>query len=125
MTAGSAFLGLGLFSSRTLAQEYRYNPEHRRPVETTIHDLEEIHAHHPFGGRQRERYDNAIRHLQQFGDRLHEGGSFDKDKLDQAIGDVQNVIDHNQMGPEARERLTHDVGELRRLRQRWDDYHWR
>lgn len=117
--------GLSLFSSSAFAQEYRYNPEHRRPVEATLHDLQEIASRHSYNGRERERYDNAIRHLHEFGERLHEGGRFDKDKLDQAIGDVQSVIDHNPMGPPARERLMHDVAELRRLREHWDQYHWR
>jgi hypothetical protein len=103
------------------AQEYRFNPEHRRPVEATVHDLEGIGERNSFSHGQQERYDHAIIHLQQFAERLHERGHFDKGKLDQAINDVQNVIDHNPMSPGAHELLVRDVTELRRLRERFDD----
>jgi hypothetical protein len=101
--------------------QYRYNPEHRRPLERTLVDLRGIAERNTYNGHEAERYNNAIRHLEQFRDRLHEGGRFDKDKLDEAIGDVQSVIDHNPMGPEAREFLVRDVNELRRLREHYDE----
>jgi hypothetical protein len=103
------------------AQEYRYNPEHRRPVEATLHDLEEIAARNSYTGHERERYDNAIHHLHQFAERLHEGGHFDKDKLDQAIGDLQSVLDHNPMHERGRELLSRDISDLRRLREHFDE----
>src|ERR1700760_1642582 len=78
--AGAVF-GASVFSRPSLAQAYRFNPEHRRPVEITIHDLEEVSSHSRSDGRERERYGNAIRHLHEFGERLHEGGGFDKGKL--------------------------------------------
>jgi hypothetical protein len=101
------------------AQGYRYDPEHRRPLDATIHHLEGIAEHNTYSGKERERYDNALRHLSQFAARLHEG-RFDKDKLDDAIGDVQNVIDNNRMGERARRMLLRDVAELRRLRENYD-----
>ena len=107
------------------AQEYRYNPEHRRPIEATMQDLHQVAERHHYEGRDRERIENAERHLHQFAERLHEGGGFDKDKLDQAIEDVQNVVDNNRMGPEGHERLQRDANELRRLRQRYDDRNYR
>ena len=118
--AGAVF-GASVFSRPSLAQAYRFNPEHRRPVEITIHDLEEVSSHSRSDGRERERYGNAIRHLHEFGERLHEGGGFDKSKLDQAIGDVQSVIDHNHLSPMAHDRLFRDVTELRRLREHYDE----
>lgn len=109
------------FSGTALAQQYHYMPEHRRPVEATLHDLDEIASRSTYSHHERERYDNALRHLQQFGDRLHEGGYFDKGKLDQAIGDVQSVLDHNRMSNRAHDILLQDVSELRVLRQHYDD----
>jgi hypothetical protein len=107
-------------SPKTLhAQGYRYDPEHRRPLDATIHHLEEIAEHNTYSGKERERYDHALRHVSQFATRLHEG-RFDKDKLDEAIGDVQNVIDNNPMGERARRVLLRDVSELRRLRENYD-----
>lgn len=110
-----------VFSGMALAQGYAYSPEHRRPVEVTIHDLNEISSHSIYDRHQRERYDNATRHLQEFGERLHEGGYFDKSKLDQAIGDVQSVLDHNKMSNRAHDILFRDEAQLRELRQHFLD----
>jgi hypothetical protein len=123
----TTFIFLAAACTPALAQNYRFNPEHRRPVSATLHDLQEIGSYEAghSGSHERERFSNAIRHLQQFGDRLHERGYFDKDKLDEAIGDVQNIIDHNRLPNRAREMLFRDVTELRRLRQHYDDQHYR
>jgi hypothetical protein len=83
--------------------------------------LRAIAERSPADGRARERYENAIRHLSQFGERLHERGRFDKDKLDEAIEDVQNVADHNPMREGARAALRRDADQLRMLRQHYDD----
>lgn len=120
-TVGMAIVGVTLFANPVFAQAYRFNPEHRRPVEVTMRDLEEVANRNPNNRHERERYDNALRHLHEFGELLHQGGVFDKGKLDRAIGDVQNVINHNPMGPEGRDRLSRDVTELRLLRQHYDD----
>jgi hypothetical protein len=121
LTTAVALFGFAAFVSPVSAQVYRYNPEHRRPVEATIQDLEGIAAHTWNDRREHDRYMNAVRHLHEFGDLLHEGGIFDKGKLDRAIGDVQSVIDHNPMPPGARDRLFRDVTELRRLREHFDE----
>jgi hypothetical protein len=128
---GKSILGFMLVGAVTVAvqpaaaQGYYYNPEHRRPVEVTLQDLQEVAQHNAYTGHERERYDNAIHHLSQFAERLHEGGVFDKGKLDQAIGDVQSILDHNPMHDRGRGVLTRDVNDLRRLRQHYDDhYHY-
>jgi hypothetical protein len=114
-------VGAAAFSGLALAQDYRFVPEHRRPVEATLRDLNEISARSTYSRHERERYDNAVRHLQQFGERLHEGGYFDKGKLDQAIGDVQSVLDHNRMSNRAHDILSQDVMNLRDLRRNFDE----
>ncbi|MBV9265885.1 MAG: hypothetical protein JO061_06935 [Acidobacteriaceae bacterium] len=121
----AAVVFLGIASTPAFAQYYRFNPEHRRPVEATLHDLQDIGSYTAnTGERDRERFTNAIHHLQQFGERLHERGYFDKDKLDQAIGDVQNIIDHNRLPDRGRDVLFRDVTQLRSLRQHFDDTHY-
>ena len=119
--AATTLLGAGIATQSLNAQNYRYNPEHRRPVEATLNDLEMIGRENSYTHEMRDRYEHAIRHLREFAERLHEGGHFDKDKLDEAIGDVQHVIDHNRMNHHARGVLVSDVRELRRLRQHFDD----
>lgn len=120
VVAGSLLLLPGVGAQVGSAQEYHYIPEHRRPVDATLRDLQDIASRNTYSGKERERYDNAMRHLSEFEQRLHERGSFDKDKLDQAIGDVQNVIDHNPMGERGRRLLQRDAAELRRLRENYD-----
>jgi hypothetical protein len=101
------------------AQDWRY--EHRRradtPVDRTIHDLQRLAQRAgPYNsGRERSRVDNAIRHLSEF-DSRYDRGHFDKGKLDDAIGDVQHVVDHNPLDERARRILWDDVSSLRAFR---------
>jgi len=66
--------------------------------------------------KEKERYHNAQHHLSEFDRKLSEG-KFDKDKLDEAIDDVKNVVENNSLSPESRDALTRDLGELRELRR--------
>jgi len=65
--------------------------------------------------KERERIDNAMKHLSEF-DRELAKNHYDKGILDSAIGDVQNIVDHNTISPRDRNTLTHDLEELRSLR---------
>ena len=67
-------------------------------------------------GKEKERYFNAQHHLSQF-DRELERGRFDKDKLDQAIDDVKNVVENNTLSPRDRDVLAGDLRDLRELRR--------
>src|SRR5262249_4639098 len=64
---------------------------------------------------EKVRIDNAQRHLSQF-DRALSRNKFDKDKLDAAIDDLKNVIDHNTLAVEDRDLLNRDLEDLRRMR---------
>ncbi len=70
----------------------------------------------PPNEKEKERYHNAQHHLSEFDRKLSEG-KFDKDKLDEAIDDVKNVVENNTLSPEDRDMLTRDLGELRELRR--------
>lgn len=119
---GAVALGLAM-GSQTLHAQYRqapYGEAHAGPVEQTMEHLERVaHSNGVYSNRERARYDNALRHLGEFQDRLRRH-NFDKGKLDQAIEDVQNVVDHNPMDRRAKEVLWHDLGALRSLRARYD-----
>lgn len=76
----------------------------------------------PPNEKERERYHNAQHHLSEFDRKLSEG-QFDKDKLDAVIDDVKNVVEHNTLAVDDRDKLTRDLGELRELRRtRGADY---
>ena len=53
-------------------------------------------------GRERDRYENARKHLADFDQGLSKR-QFDKGRLDTAIDDVKNVVDNNALSPDARE----------------------
>ena len=69
------------------------------------------------GKKERNRYYRAQKALSAFDRRLSKG-HFDKGKLNQAISDVQSVIDHNTLQPSSRDALLRDVADLRATRQR-------
>lgn len=119
---GAVALGLAMGMQTAYAQYApRPHAEFRvSPVEQTIDHLERIaRSNGVYSRRERDRYDNALRHLHQFQDRLRRR-DFDKGKLDQAIEDVQNVVDHNRMDRRAKDVLWRDLGALRELRARYD-----
>lgn len=66
--------------------------------------------------KERERYYNAQHHLSQF-DRALARDKFDKDKLDEAIDDVKNVVENNTLSPQDRDLLAADLRDLRELRR--------
>ena len=68
-------------------------------------------------GKESDRYRNAQHHLSDFDGSLSKG-KFDKGKLDQAIDDVKNFVEHNTLAPEDRDALTADLSSLRDLRYR-------
>ena len=85
-------------------------------VERVQKNLRRAEKFTPPGDKQKERYHNAQQHLSEFDRKLSEG-QFDKDKLDEAIDDVKNVVEHNTLSAEDRDKLTRDLGELRELRR--------
>src|ERR1700733_3667662 len=66
-------------------------------------------------GKEISRYENAEKHLSNF-DRELTKDHFDKGKLDNAIDDVKNVVEHNTLDPQSRDALRRDLGDLRILR---------
>jgi hypothetical protein len=66
-------------------------------------------------GKDRERLDTALKHLSDL-DRTLTKDKFSKGRLDEAIEDVQHVIDHNTLESRDRDTLLADVRTLRELR---------
>lgn len=64
---------------------------------------------------ERERIDNVQKHLSEF-DRELSKNKFDKDKLDTAIDDLKNLVEHNTLAVEDRDLLNRDLEELRQMR---------
>ena len=65
--------------------------------------------------KERERYHNAQHHLSEF-DRKLRDGHFDKDKLDDAIDDLKNLVANNTLESRDRDELARDLEDLRVMR---------
>ncbi|HXI43361.1 MAG TPA: hypothetical protein VNH83_25500 [Bryobacteraceae bacterium] len=96
-------------------QDGRYGNA-RSLVARVQNDLRRAERFTPPNGKEKERYFNAQHHLSQF-DRELERGRFDKDKLDEAIDDVKNVVENNTLSPRDRDVLAGDLRDLRELRR--------
>lgn len=111
-TVSACLLGAALLDAQ---RPYPDEPEQRWPADQTIADLKAVSAHNTYNTREMERYDNAMTHLSQFAEKLHQG-RFDRGRLDHAVGDLQGILNKNPMDGRARDILNRDLGELRRLR---------
>jgi hypothetical protein len=92
----------------------------RGVIDRTQGDLRQaadFERHHH--GTEVVRYENAQKHLSDF-DRELTRGNFDKGKLDTAIDDVKNVVDHNSLDPADRDTLRADLSNLRAVREEHD-----
>lgn len=112
-----------LFSMGLQAQERR-GPEFdraRNVVSKTLDDLRHVARHEEFARGDHERYERAMRELDDTRHDLDEG-RLDRGRLDRSIEEVEHVARVGMVGPHEREQLMEDAHELRRLR---DDWHWR
>ena len=106
MTVGDSF---------AFSQDRRYDRA-RDLVSRVQNNLRRAERFTPPNEKEKERYHNAQQHLSEF-DRKLSQGRFDKDKLDQAIDDVKNVVEHNTLAAQDRDALSRDLQELRDLRR--------
>src|SRR6185295_1605806 len=76
-------------------------------VERSQRDLQSIKAAESMKGDERERYQNAMKHLSEFDQKLVHS-HYDKDKLDESIEDINNVCKNNTLTPSERDVLLAD-----------------
>jgi len=107
-----------LFSGIAMAQDHIQERE-RGVIDRTQNDLRTAAEFEHHNGKQTGRYENAQRHLSDF-DRDLTRGHFDRGRLNQAIDDVSDVVDHNTLDPSNRDALRHDLTDLRILREDHD-----
>jgi hypothetical protein len=103
------------FGPLLLADHHRHLSDTRALVDQTESDLRTAAEFERHKGKEVTRYENAERHLSDF-DREYRKGHFDKDKLDTAIDDLKNVVEHNTLDPQARDTLMDDLQDLRMMR---------
>jgi ABC-type transporter Mla subunit MlaD len=111
----SAAVSLPAMAGNSAFQEYGNNSgDIRGLVDRTQADLRAA-GDIQHGQKERERYKHAQKSLSTF-DRHLAKGQFDKDKLDDAISDIQSVLDHNTLQASSRDALVRDVADLRAAR---------
>ena len=113
-------LGIFLAACIPFATAQRDLSRARSLVAQTHRDLRAISNRETYSGKERERYDNALKHISEF-DRELAKGKYSKDKLDTAIDDINNVCKNNTLGPHERDALLEDLKSLRDLRADWRD----
>ena len=84
-------------------------------------DLDHAYGVHRFSSEDRERLNHAEKELRDFAQKW-DHGKFDKGQLDGAIGAIQHTLDNNKMPPEARDALSEDVTQLRKMREAYDHH---
>lgn len=109
------FLLAGGTETGAVAQRYHGYEDLRGIVQRTHDDLTAVRDQGPRNDKERERLDNARKHLSDF-DRNLSKNKFDKGRLDSAIDDVKNIIQNNTLEARDRDALTTDLAELRRIR---------
>ena len=116
-------LALGLVSLAAPVFPFQYNDtrygdqygDMRGVVERTQSDLREASQLSRKKGDERSRYENAQRHLSTF-DRHLVKGKFDKGEMNDAISNVQKIIDKNTLQASSRDALMRDISDLRSVR---------
>ena len=100
--------------SRATAQEGAYS-DARQLVQRVQQDLHHVMHRGVRTDKERERIEAAQKHLSDF-DRNLSNNKFAKDRLDEAIDDVKNVVQNNTLQARDRDALSVDVDDLRQLR---------
>jgi hypothetical protein len=108
----TALLVLSLASAPVaFAQGDEYN-EARNLVQRVQDDLRALH---PNGHKDRDRINDVLKHLSDL-DRTFTKDQFRKAPLSDAIGKLQNILDHNTLETRERDTLNADIHDLRELR---------
>ena len=115
----ASFLLTGAVAPTVAQERYRerdrYSVDARDLVQRAQADLQRLRDLSPRKEKERERIENALKRLSDF-DRSLSKNKFDKDRLNEAIEDLKNVVDHNTLESRDRDALNADLADLRLLR---------
>jgi len=116
------FLSLVSFAipGLVLAQEHDWDRAHR-VIGKTQEDLHRIEHHDAWAQVDRGHYDAAERNLTDVRKDL-DANRLDRGRLEATIMEIDHITHVDAVDRHAREVLTEDVRELKRLRDEW---HWR
>jgi hypothetical protein len=87
----------------------------RNLVQRVQDDLHALHPAGPHQSKDRERIEDALKHLSDL-DRDLNKDKFSKSAISDAIADAQGILKHNTLEPRERDMLNADVHDLRELK---------
>ena len=87
----------------------------RNMIQHVQDDLRTIQPAGPHQGKDRERIQDALKHLSDL-DRHLTRDKFSKGAIDDAIGNVQGILNHNTLETRERDMLNADIHDLRELK---------
>jgi hypothetical protein len=76
---------------------------------------DDLHALHPIEHKDRDRINDTLKHLSDL-DRKFTKDKFSKGPLSDAIGKLQDILDHNTLETRERDTLNADIHDLKELR---------
>jgi len=88
-------------------------------VDQVHRDLDRAYGVHHFSGEDRDRLNHAEKELRDFVQKW-DRGKFDKGQLDGAIDAIQHALDNNKMPAHARDAISADLSQLRKMREAYN-----
>ena len=120
VAAVAAALSLGPRLGAQFGPENRYSPSAVNTLVDRVHDdLNHAYGVWQFSNADRDRLNNAEKNLREFS-RKWDQAHFDKGNLDSSIDAIQHVLDNNHLPADARDALSADVAQLRRMRDAYE-----
>src|ERR1700761_6937908 len=114
---GTAILIASAISASAQFGEPKYDAGAVSSLVDRVHtDLNHAYGMYHFSNDDRDRLNHAEKDLRDFSEKW-DHGKFDKGQLNGAIDSVQRVLDKNKMPPEARDDISDDVSQLRKMRE--------
>jgi hypothetical protein len=118
----AALLAVAAVSSNAQFEEPKYDAGAVSTLVDRVHtDLNHAYGLYHFSNDDRDRLNHAEKELRDFSEKW-DHGKFDKGQLNGSIDSVQRVLDKNRMPPEARDSISEDVSQLRKMREAWEHH---
>ena len=110
------------FAQAQFGPQNRYSPDAVTSLIGRVHeDLNHAYGVWHFSDSDRDRLNHTEKELREFAQKWSHS-KFDKGELDDAIGALQDVLDHNKLPQPNRDALSDDITQLRNMRTAYDHH---
>lgn len=94
----------------------RGGPYGANVIERALHDVSSVRSYDYVNGHERRHFEQARKDLLRFQDHWYRG-SFDRGRLDGAIGNIDHLVRSRYIDPRERRILERDLWDLRSFRE--------